>query len=174
MNGFLGTREANTNGRWWRRCGRRFRDTDAMGHIINNAVYVTYLEVARREYWRAFPERRELPRRCRSSSRAWRWTSLRALMHETLGLCIRCSFIGGKSFGFDYEIREQKAAARREGDRRYRCGFYDYAARRAFPCPPRCARFRSFEGTRARADPRYAASFTRNCRRAPAARANAR
>ena len=31
----------------------RFRDTDAMGHI-NNAVYVTYLEVARQEYWRAF------------------------------------------------------------------------------------------------------------------------
>ena len=31
----------------------RFRDTDAMCHI-NNAVYVTYLEVARQEYWRAF------------------------------------------------------------------------------------------------------------------------
>ncbi len=29
----------------------RFRDTDAMGHI-NNAVYVTYLEVARQAYWR--------------------------------------------------------------------------------------------------------------------------
>jgi hypothetical protein len=28
----------------------RFRDTDAMGHI-NNAVYVTYLEVARQAYW---------------------------------------------------------------------------------------------------------------------------
>ena len=33
----------------------RFRDTDAMGHI-NNAVYVTYLEVARQEYWRAFKQ----------------------------------------------------------------------------------------------------------------------
>lgn len=29
----------------------RFRDTDAMGHV-NNAVYVTYLEVARQEYWK--------------------------------------------------------------------------------------------------------------------------
>ena len=29
----------------------RFRDTDAMGHI-NNAVYVTYLEVARQVYWK--------------------------------------------------------------------------------------------------------------------------
>jgi hypothetical protein len=28
----------------------RFRDTDAMGHV-NNAVYLTYLEVARTAYW---------------------------------------------------------------------------------------------------------------------------
>ena len=30
----------------------RFRDTDAMGHI-NNAVFVTYFEVARTAYWQA-------------------------------------------------------------------------------------------------------------------------
>jgi len=29
----------------------RFRDTDGMGHV-NNAVYLTYLEVARERYWR--------------------------------------------------------------------------------------------------------------------------
>ena len=29
----------------------RFSDTDAMGHV-NNAVYLTYLEVARERYWR--------------------------------------------------------------------------------------------------------------------------
>lgn len=28
----------------------RFRDTDAMGHV-NNAVYASYLELARMEYW---------------------------------------------------------------------------------------------------------------------------
>ena len=33
----------------------RFRDTDAMGHI-NNAVYVTYLEVARQAYWQALDD----------------------------------------------------------------------------------------------------------------------
>ena len=36
----------------------RFRDTDAMGHI-NNAVYVTYLEVARQEYWRRLKRTRD-------------------------------------------------------------------------------------------------------------------
>ena len=30
----------------------RFRDLDPMGHV-NNAVYLTYLEVARAHYWRA-------------------------------------------------------------------------------------------------------------------------
>ena len=30
----------------------RFHDTDAMAHV-NNAVYVTYLEVGRQAYWRA-------------------------------------------------------------------------------------------------------------------------
>lgn len=29
----------------------RFRDSDAMGHV-NNAVYLTYLEVGRQAYWR--------------------------------------------------------------------------------------------------------------------------
>jgi acyl-CoA thioester hydrolase len=29
----------------------RFRDTDGMGHV-NNAVYLTYLEIARERYWR--------------------------------------------------------------------------------------------------------------------------
>ena len=29
----------------------RFRDTDPMGHV-NNAVYLTYLEVARQAYWK--------------------------------------------------------------------------------------------------------------------------
>jgi acyl-CoA thioester hydrolase len=30
----------------------RFRDCDAMGHV-NNAVYLTYLEIARFAYWKA-------------------------------------------------------------------------------------------------------------------------
>ena len=36
----------------------RFRDTDAMGHV-NNAVYLSYLEIARLEYWRALVKRRD-------------------------------------------------------------------------------------------------------------------
>lgn len=123
----------------------RFRDTDAMGHI-NNAVYVTYLEVARQEYWRAFKDDenyRVVPfilARVEIDFRS------EALMHETLELCIRCSFIGGKSFGFDYEIREQKAQRLVVKATSVQV-FYDYAAKASIPCPPEMrARFEAFEG----------------------------
>lgn len=39
--------------RVWADIEPRFRDTDAMGHV-NNAVFVTYLEIARQEYWARF------------------------------------------------------------------------------------------------------------------------
>lgn len=123
----------------------RFRDTDAMGHI-NNAVYVTYLEVARQEYWRAFKDDenyRVVPfilARVEIDFRS------EALMHETLELCIRCSFIGGKSFGFDYEIREQKTQRLVVKATSVQV-FYDYAAKASIPCPPEMrARFEVFEG----------------------------
>lgn len=83
----------------------RFRDTDAMGHI-NNAVYVTYLEVARQEYWRAF--RRDVDYRRVPFILAHVTIDFRseALVQEVLELGIRCAAIGIKSFTFEYEIRE--------------------------------------------------------------------
>ena len=87
----------------------RFRDTDAMGHI-NNAVYVTYLEVARQEYWRAFSREVDYRRvpfilaNVRIDFRS------EALVNETLLLAIRCGWIGTKSFTFEYEIREKSDA----------------------------------------------------------------
>jgi acyl-CoA thioester hydrolase len=83
----------------------RFRDTDAMGHI-NNAVYVTYLEVARQEYWRAF--RRDVDYRRVPFILAHVTIDFRseALVQEVLELGIRCGAIGIKSFTFEYEIRE--------------------------------------------------------------------
>ena len=123
----------------------RFRDTDAMGHI-NNAVYITYLEVARQEYWRVFKDDenyRVVPfilARVEVDFRS------EALMHETLELCIRCSFIGGKSFGFDYEIREQKTQRLVVKATSVQV-FYDYTAKASIPCPPEMrARFEAFEG----------------------------
>lgn len=123
----------------------RFRDTDAMGHI-NNAVYVTYLEVARQEYWRAFrqdEDYRVVPFILAHVSIDFR---SEALMRETLELAIRCSYIGGKSFGFDYEIREQSTRRLVVSASSVQV-FYDYASKQSLPCPPEMrARLETFEG----------------------------
>ena len=123
----------------------RFRDTDAMGHI-NNAVYVTYLEVARQEYWREF--RRDDDYRVVPFILARVEIDFRseALMRETLELCIRCSFVGGKSFGFEYAIREaetQRLVVRANSVQ----VFYDYAAKQSISCTPEMReRLEAFEG----------------------------
>ena len=69
-----------------------------------------------------------------------------ALVNETLELCIRCSFVGTKSFGFDYEIREQKTG-RQVATAKSVQVFYDYATKQSMPCPDDMrTRLETFEG----------------------------
>jgi acyl-CoA thioester hydrolase len=123
----------------------RFRDTDAMGHI-NNAVYVTYIEVARQEYWRAFkgdPNYRVVPFIFAHVEMDFR---SEALMHELLELCIRCSFVGTKSFGFVYEIREATTHRVVVSASSVQV-FYDYANKQSIACPPEMREhLEAFEG----------------------------
>ena len=123
----------------------RFRDTDAMGHI-NNAVYVTYLEVARQEYWRAFKQDdnyRVVPfilARVEVDFRS------EALMHETLELCIRCEYVGNRSFGFEYVIRELHTQRLVVAAKSVQV-FYDYATKASISCPDDMRqRLTAFEG----------------------------
>ena len=85
----------------------RFRDTDAMGHI-NNAVYITYLEVARQEYWRRLAGDTNYQRVPFILARVECDFRSEARMDEQLELHVRCAWIGSKSFAFEYEIREHK------------------------------------------------------------------
>ena len=123
----------------------RFRDTDAMGHI-NNAVYVTYLEVARQEYWRAFKrdeDYRVVPfilARVEIDFRS------EALVRESLELCIRCSHVGTKSFGFEYLIREEQSH-RVVAEARTVQVCYDYVAKASMRVPEDLrAHLEAFEG----------------------------
>ena len=85
----------------------RFRDTDAMGHV-NNAVYVTYLEVARQEYWRRLSGAIDYGRVPFILAHVTIDFRAEALVSEVLLLGVRCDWVGGKSFGFSYEIRERQ------------------------------------------------------------------
>ena len=111
----------------------RFRDTDAMGHI-NNAVYVTYLEVARQEYWRDFSrdqDYRRVPFILAGVKIDFR---SEALVSERLAIGIRCDWIGTKSFAFGYEIREPVSGrVVVEATSVQVC--YDYAAKRSMHVP---------------------------------------
>jgi len=123
----------------------RFRDTDAMGHL-NNAVYVTYLEVARQVYWERLDhvsDYRQVPFILAHVTIDFR---SEALVSEVLEIGIRCEWIGGKSFAFVYEIREKET--RRlvvEATSVQVC--YDYAAKRSIPMPEDVrARLETLEG----------------------------
>jgi len=123
----------------------RFRDTDAMGHI-NNAVYVTYIEVARQEYWRAFSREQDYRRVPFILAHVSIDFRSEALVSEVLVLAIRCGSIGTKSFRFEYEIRE--AETRRlvvEASSVQVC--YDYPTKQSLPVPDELrTRLEAFEG----------------------------
>lgn len=123
----------------------RFRDTDAMGHI-NNAVYVTYIEVARQEYWRAFTREQDYRRVPFILAHVSIDFRSEALVRELLLLHIRCGSIGTKSFTFEYEIREAESGRLVvEASSVQVC--YDYDAKQSIPVPDELRqRLEVFEG----------------------------
>jgi acyl-CoA thioester hydrolase len=131
--------------RLWVPVTPRFRDTDAMGHL-NNAVYVTYFEVARTAYWRALTgdtNYRQVPFILAHTTIDFRSP---AYVHETLEVGIHIPRIGSKSFECAYRIEEQSS-------RRLVCEgrsvqvIFDYAADRSYPMPADLrARIAAFEG----------------------------
>ena len=87
----------------------RFRDTDAMGHV-NNAVYVTYLEIARQKYWEAAYQQADYSRVPFILAHVTIDFRSEALVSEALEIGIRCEWIGEKSFAFSYRIWERTSA----------------------------------------------------------------
>jgi acyl-CoA thioester hydrolase len=123
----------------------RFRDTDAMGHI-NNAVYVTYIEVALQEYWRAFTREQDYRRVPFILAHVSIDFRSEAMVRELLLLHIRCGSIGTKSFTFEYEIREAESGRLVvEASSVQVC--YDYDAKQSIPVPDELRqRLEVFEG----------------------------
>ena len=83
----------------------RFRDVDALGHV-NNAVYLTYFEIARMHYWtrvlgkKAFSEYGFVVVRAECNYRS------PAHIGEWLKVVARVSELKESSFVFSYEILE--------------------------------------------------------------------
>jgi acyl-CoA thioester hydrolase len=111
----------------------RFRDTDAMGHI-NNAVYITYLEVARQEYWRRLDHVADYGQVPFILAHVTVDFRSEALVSEALTAAIRCEWIGQKSFAFAYEIRE-RGSGRLVVEATSIQVCYDYASKQSIPMP---------------------------------------
>ncbi len=123
----------------------RFRDTDAMGHL-NNAVYVTYFEVARAAYWRALtgdPNYQRVPFILAHTTIDFRSP---AFVGEALEIGIRVARLGGKSFTCEYRIEEQ-ASRRLVCEGRSVQVIFDYEKDRSYEIPESLrAAIRAFEG----------------------------
>ena len=123
----------------------RFRDTDAMGHI-NNAVYITYLEVARQVYWSRLDKHADYRRVPFILANVVCDFRSEALVNEVLMLGIRLDWIGTKSFAFVYEIWE-KTSGRTVIEASTVQVCYDYEAKRTLVMPePLRQALESFEG----------------------------
>ena len=84
----------------------RFRDTDAMGHV-NNAVYLSYLEVARLHYWRALTKRRDWRSLDIILARADVDYRYPATVDMDLVVWVRVSELKRTSFVMEYRIEEK-------------------------------------------------------------------
>jgi acyl-CoA thioester hydrolase len=111
----------------------RFRDTDAMGHV-NNAVYLTYLEIARQVYWERAYQQSDYGRVPFILAHVTIDFRSEALVNEALEIGIRCEWIGEKSFAFVYRVWEKKTErVVVEATTIQVC--YDYAAKRSLAVP---------------------------------------
>lgn len=102
----------------------RFRDTDAMRHV-NNAVYLSYLEVARAAYWErvfglaSYNDVDFILARTEIDFIA------PVFVHDACEIWLRVNAIGRKSFRFAYEMYAgERLAARAESVQ----VMYDYAS----------------------------------------------
>jgi acyl-CoA thioester hydrolase len=114
----------------------QFRDCDPLGHV-NNAVYVTYFEIARFAYCRdalgftiedAVGSESFIMARVECNFRS------QARLGDRLDVRIRVSEIGRSSFQFEYEI-VQAADGRVVADGKSVQVSFDYQAQRSIPVP---------------------------------------
>lgn len=113
----------------------RFADIDAFG-LVNNAIYLTYFEIARSVYWKEIIQ--------------WDWNSIGIIVRRSqieylkpivlsdeIFAYVRTSRIGVSSFDVDY-ILVKKVKGREEicTTGQTSCVTYDYATNKSVPIPP--------------------------------------
>lgn len=122
----------------------RFRDLDPMGHV-NNAVYLTYLEVGRAHYWRAMGLGE--PTAIRTYVLASATIDYRSPVRlgDELVCGVRVESFGRRSFVMRYRLRERNSG-RVVAEATTVQARYDYEAGRSVPIEEESKRrIREFE-----------------------------
>jgi acyl-CoA thioester hydrolase len=123
----------------------RFRDCDPMGHV-NNAVYLTYLELARFAYWKAAEIGRLAGEVSYIIARVEIDFRAPAATGQILDVAIAVTGLGRTSFRMAYEIRDEEG--RLVATAKSVQVAYDYAAGKTVPLPDAIKqRIAEFEGT---------------------------
>jgi acyl-CoA thioester hydrolase len=122
----------------------RFRDCDLMGHV-NNAVYLTYLEIARFAYWKAAGLDRIEGEISYIMARVEIDYRAAANVGDVLDVGLAVTGIGRSSFTMTYEIRNQHGLV--ISTARSVQVTYDWVAGKSLPVPDAIRqRIREFEG----------------------------
>jgi acyl-CoA thioester hydrolase len=123
----------------------RFRDLDGMAHV-NNAVYLTYLEVARAHYWRALGEGEWTRLRTYVVARAEIDYRSPAGLGDDLVCHVRVEAFGSRSFTMGYLLVERRTG-RTIAEARTVQAMYDYEAGTSRPLDDQAKEaIRRFEG----------------------------
>ncbi|MFN8006087.1 MAG: thioesterase family protein [Terriglobia bacterium] len=124
----------------------RFRDLDAFGHV-NNAVFLTYFEVARMHYWKSvFGENPYLDIRF-LVVRAECDYRVQARLGDLLRIAVRVSLLKNSSFVFDYQVTHSVSGSLVAEGKTVQV-FFDHETQRSRPIPSEVrAKIKEFEGS---------------------------
>jgi acyl-CoA thioester hydrolase len=111
-----------------------FRDLDVMGHV-NNAMYFTFMETARTEYWAQLFHLKDLRQLSFIVAHAECDFKIAAKYGDELEVSIRTSEIRNTSFDWIYEIRNVKTRELVAVGKTIQV-YYDYSAQKPVPVPP--------------------------------------
>lgn len=112
----------------------RFRDVDVLGHV-NNAVYFTYMETARTEYWLHTFGGENLQDLSFTVARAECDFKIPAHFGDEIEVSIRTMEIRNSSFDWHYEIRNVKTGDLLAHGKTIQV-FYNHATQKSSPVPP--------------------------------------
>jgi acyl-CoA thioester hydrolase len=123
----------------------RFRDLDGMAHV-NNAVFLTYFEVARARYWKAMGEGEWTRLRTYVVARAEIDFKSPAMLEDDLVCHVRVASFGGRSLTMEYLLVDRKSGRTVAAGRTVQA-MYDYERGTSRPLDEEMkAAIRRFEG----------------------------